>query len=650
MMSRCSRFKTLVPVVCALVVMNCSAPDPAGNESAGVRLALLTWAEGVVQKNPLQVAAVLHESFPDREDYLDAVERNALGGASYGGITEIVTRHADVSQSPNGVVVSPVVVLREEGTMMAALSLTFVNDGDVWRITSIDDAPGFPEEMIPADLPEHSVRRTVSVSVRDADSGNPIVTRVHVSDRDGNYWPPRGHMKNVPVGWNEHVGADVRLAGKTYAYVDPDFVLSLPDGQFEMELVRGLEYEPRQVRFTVGATELSSITVELERWSDVRLLGWYSGDTHVHFLDPSTALLEMRGEDLNVVNILAAKWGQLITNSEHFIGGPSPLSDPDHIVYVNEETRHGVLGHAVLLNLKELVYPLSWGGPDEGVHGGYDHPPMAHQADQAHRQGGFVSWAHFPWPVGEVAVDIALGKIDALDIMTWGDAFREGERAPARMWYRFLNSGFDLPATAGTDKMFNSQVVGSVRTYVQVEGEFSYDGWLDGIRAGRSFVTTGPILTFHANGHGLGDIIQATAKDTIAVRVEVRSRIPVERVEILRGGEVVAALENEARLRDQVLEFQVAVPSSTWLAARAYSSERLPYNNVPVMAHTSPIYVEVDGRPRRSRKDAAFLAGLVDEILEWSRSEARFQYEEQRAEMIALFEQAKAVYLEQVDD
>ncbi len=97
--------------------------------------------------------------------------------------------------------------------------------------------------------------------------------------------------------------------------------------------------------------------------------------------------LELRGEDLNVVNILVSKWGELITNAEHFIGAPSPLSDADHIVYVNEETRHHVLGHAVLLNLKELVYPLSWGGPDEGVHGGYDYPPMAHQADKTHQQG-----------------------------------------------------------------------------------------------------------------------------------------------------------------------------------------------------------------------------------------------------------------------
>ena len=68
------------------------------------------------------------------------------------------------------------------------------------------------------------------------------------------------------------------------------------------------------------------------------------------------------------------------------------------------------------------------------------------------------------------------------------------------------------------------------------------------------------------------------------------------------------------------------------------------------MAHTSPIHMEVDGAPRQSRDDAAFLAGWTDRVLEWARTEARFQDEAQRDEMIAPFERAKAVYLEQIED
>ncbi len=377
--------------------------------------------------------------------------------------------------------------------------------------------------------------------------------------------------------------------------------------------------------------------------------GWYSGDTHVHFLDPRSALRELRGEDLNVVNILATKWGELITNVEHFIGAPSPLSGGDEIVYVGEETRHGFLGHTILLNLKELVYPLTWGGPGEGVPGGFDYPAMAHQADKAHAQGGLVTWAHFPGPTGELAVDIALGKIDAIDLLTWGDAFRETGRAPpAQTWYRFLNVGFDVPATAGTDKMYNNQVVGSVRTYAHVDGPFTYEAWLDGVRAGRTFVTTGPMVTFSAAGRTLGERIEAGDGEALPVRATVSSRWPVDRIEIIEGGTVVATMENEDGARDLVFETEVTVSRSSWVAARTYASHELPYNGVPVMAHTSPIYIDVAGRPRRSPEDTAFLAEWTDRAIEWARTEARFQYETQREEVIALFERAKAIYLDQL--
>ena len=67
--------------------------------------------------------------------------------------------------------------------------------------------------------------------------------------------------------------------------------------------------------------------------------------------------------------------------------------------------------------------PLTWGGPVGGVRGGYDFPPMAHQADRTHTQGGMVTGAHFPGPSGELAVDVALGKIDSVDLFTWGNTF-----------------------------------------------------------------------------------------------------------------------------------------------------------------------------------------------------------------------------------
>lgn len=629
-------------IAAALVSMGAAAPHRTVHQWEELKAVVLTWAHGLASADSAQVATVLHESFPNRDRYLRGVAWNRPGAR------HVLIRYARHEVIDDTVRVTPVVMIADRDPIKTPFTLSLVSAGGGWQIARITRAPELPKAMTAAPLPEHSPRYPVAVSVSDADTGEPIGTRVHVRDRDGEYWPPDGHMKNIAVGWRDDVGGDVMVGDKTFAYVEPSFIVSLAEGSYEIEVVRGLEYEPQTVQLEVSKSDTPTVDVRLRRWSNVREQGWYSGDTHVHFLEPRTALLEVRGEDLNVVNILATKWGELITNVEHFIGAPSPVSGSDEVVYVNGESRHGFLGHTVMLNLKELVYPLAWGSRRPGV-GGSDYPPMAHQADKAHEQGGFVSWAHFPGPRGEVAIDIALGKIDAVDLITWGDAFREsGGAPPARTWYRFLNVGFDVPATAGTDKMANTQVVGSVRTYAKVDGPFTYQKWIDGMRAGRTFVTTGPMLTFTAGGRALGETIEASAGDMIPVRAAVRSLLPVDRIEIIAGGQVVAVKENVAHARDLTFETEVSVEKSSWIAARAYSSHVLPLNRTPVMAHTSPIYVEVDGRPRRSSEDAAFLMEWTDQAIEWAKTRAQFHSDAEREEMIALFMRARAIYQEQI--
>ena len=74
-------------------------------------------------------------------------------------------------------------------------------------------------------------------------------------------------------------------------------------------------------------------------------------------------------------------------------------------------------------------------------------------------------------------MDVALGKIDSIDVMG------TNHEANLPLWYRLLNCGFRIPASAGTDCFLNripSRLPGSDRAYVRVEGAFSYG---DGSRA-----------------------------------------------------------------------------------------------------------------------------------------------------------------------
>ncbi len=519
-----------------------------------------------------------------------------------------------------------------------------------WLIVSITDAER-PPEIQAADkrLPEHHMLYPVAVKLRDAATSEPLFARVSVTDSDGDYWPPEGHLKNVHTGWNPDVGGDAKVDGKSYAYVRSDFTLPLPVGAYDIEVVRGMEYEPRTVHFEVTDSNVMALEIELKRWSNVAQDGWYSGDTHVHFIDPTNGMLEMKGEDLNVLNILVTKWAELITNAEHFTGAPSLLSEPEHIVYVNEESRHNFYGHTNLLNLKQLVYPLAWGPGGAGVIEGHDYPTMASVADRTHEQGGFVTWAHFPFPGGELAVDMALRKVDSIDLMTMGDAFNDifGQLGPADTWYRFLNLGFRVPATAGTDKMGNTVVLGSVRTYVKINGPLSYQGWIDGIRAGRTFTTTGPMMKFSADGAEIGDAIKVSPGQMVTVNVEVLSRIPMERVEIIQGGEIVATQENPSGARKVSFTVDVPIERSTWIAARTSSSAHLPFNaDIPIFAHTSPIYVDVPGRPIGSREAAEYFAKQCEDAIEWAKTKAVVLEESQRQEIIALYEEARRTYLD----
>jgi len=68
------------------------------------------------------------------------------------------------------------------------------------------------------------------------------------------------------------------------------------------------------------------------------------------------------------------------------------------------------------------------------------------------------------------------------------------------IYYQILNSGLRIPPSAGSASGVLPNPVGYNRVYVQVDGELTYEKWWDGLCAGRSFVTNGPLLLVRADG------------------------------------------------------------------------------------------------------------------------------------------------------
>ena len=458
-------------------------------------------------------------------------------------------------------------------------------------------------------------RNWVRVTVLDDDTDRPVPCRVHFRSPDGIPYQPHGHHNHVNSNldtWHIDVGGDVRLGQITYAYIDGSCEGWLPRGDVIVDVARGPEYEPlrARVRIEPGQREL---TLRIRRWIDMNRMGWYSGDSHVHFLSSQGSHIESQGEDLNVVNLLQAQWGSLFTSTEEFTGGPSISRRGDNIVYVSQENRQHFMGHMLLWGLKSPVMPWASDGPSEGELGGTMETVMSHWADRAHAQGGTVIIPHFPMPYGEQAALIATGRVDAVEMIRH-ERYNHGE------YYRYLNGGYRVPLVAGTDKMSNDVPVGMYRTYAYLpEGqEFNYENWCRSVASGRTIASGGPMMDFRVDGRRVGDTVALSGPGTVEVEAWAESVLPLHSLQIIRQGRVVASTESRVGRRLSLRE-RIFVDGHTWLAARCGAADYfdpVKYYDIwsrGIFAHTSPIYVACGGEWRMFDSEVAeYMLTMID--------------------------------------
>jgi len=437
-------------------------------------------------------------------------------------------------------------------------------------------------------------RNWVRVAVLDESTGRPVPCRVHFRSPAGVPFQPHGHHPQVNFGlgtWHSDIGGDLRLGSISYAYIDGRCEGWLPRGEVLVDVACGFEYEPLRTRAHIEPGQ-QELTLRLRRLRDMNAEGWFSGDTHVHFLSTQGAQLEARGEDLNVVNLLLSQWGHLFTNTEEFIGDPVVSRDGRTIVYATQENRQHLLGHLTLLGLKSPVAPWCSDGPSEAEMGGTLEVTLSDWADRCHAQGGTVVIPHLPAPNGEPAALIATGRADAVEMLRH-DPYCHLE------YYRYLNGGYRLPLVGGTDKMTSEVPVGLYRTYVHIpsDQEFTYESWCRNLAAGRTFLSGGPLLSFSVDGAPIGDTVYLPAGGgTVEVAAEVSSIFPVHCLQVVANGQVVAQAEAAAGSARLSLRERIRVEGDTWVAARVAGPEYAAISHRDVwsrgiMAHTSPIYV-----------------------------------------------------------
>ncbi len=374
-----------------------------------------------------------------------------------------------------------------------------------------------------------------------------------------------------------------RLRGYYWCVPGP-LDMSVQPGEWEITIRRGLEHVPIFDSISVLEGKTLEKTYTPRRWVDMPARGWFSGDDHVHFRimsddDARRLMTWVQAEDVHLANV--ARMGDVSRTffEQRGFGPQYRVTDGEFILSPGQEgpRTHGGqrLGHILGMNITSMVH-------DTSRYFLYDWV-----LDTFRKQGGLAGYAHghkYSHAELDMSINIPGNRVDFVEVMQVAVLGTE-------IYYEFLNLGFKLTASAGSDAPF-AGTVGEERVYAFLGTQpFSADSWFKAFGQGRTFVTNGPMIEFTVDGALPGDEI--TVEGDRKLRVNARAwgdpeRMTPTRLEIVRHGEVVQRVDSDnSGERELTTSFELGADDGYWIAARAEGSDGSK-------AHTTPVYVVRD--------------------------------------------------------
>jgi hypothetical protein len=183
-----------------------------------------------------------------------------------------------------------------------------------------------------------------------------------------------------------------------------------------------------------------------------------------------------------------------------------------------------------------------------------------------------------------------------------------------REWFALLNLGLRYTATAGSDAhRLPYQDVGYPRNMIRWRSDAAdkqarpqQRQILAALRAGRSYITTGPLVEFTARGEPLGALVKVIGTKPVPLRVTLRAApwIDVGKLQLWANGKLVRtlALVHRRGLRRPPLvrlqrTLRVSPRVDTWYVVTAQGGSPDPTQQRKVLPFvlTNPIFVDADG-------------------------------------------------------
>ena len=463
---------------------------------------------------------------------------------------------------------------------------------------------------------------TLKVRVVD-ESGQPLPARVHLRDAAGRYLLAAGQatrQKSVYKGTQPVCG--------DWFYTDGSFSIEVSAGEAQIDIAHGPAYAIAHETIAIVAGKSTEKTYALRRLIDPQAMGWYSADEHLHQM-PDAAL--MLAEDLNLAAVPICGGVELSYRPRQKL---TPLPDANHLLVtelpaVEWDCFLWNLPRPLEMRLGEEPWPQEDFATSDRPGGSRDlrtsfvvRTPFL--IEQAHAAGATtIAYMHDPPRIWYYPLYVANGWIDVYGVLEnsycgianrgteadfWQSLDRDGFSGNFGVWYRFLNCGYRLPASAGTDNVGMGVGVwkGYNRVYTKLDGRLTVENWLSALKQGRTFVTNRPLLFVTVDGQESGSEFSIKSATPLSVDIHAVSATPISRIDIVHQGRVLKQIDVDPAMDIRRNE-KITVPKSGWLAVRCLGRGENP-NLSPAFAfaHTSPFYVLVDGQPIRSPEDARY--------------------------------------------
>ncbi|MCZ6674816.1 MAG: CehA/McbA family metallohydrolase [Verrucomicrobia bacterium] len=465
---------------------------------------------------------------------------------------------------------------------------------------------------------------------------------------------------------------------------DGSFIMDTPAGNVVVHVEKGKEYLPVDLLIEITPGETVEKTIRLKRWIDMPSEGWYSADLHVHLGQDDPRILRQLAlaDDVHLVPAFTY-WlrgrGETWESQWPDVSFTKPIEvDSQHFITRNnieieridrDSIPGGTIGATFLYNLNLPVTAQV-----NGEH--YPTDAALSRAAQAHSPGVVLDSDKPSW--AETVIGAALGALDTIQVCHnhyhrdstiaggWGmiGPLAAGESNMAvgdglfhrtnNLYYRFLNCGFRLGVSGGSAIGVMPVATGHHRVYASIDGRFTAAKFWEAVKAGRSFATTGPMLTLSADGQIMGTTISRTSKDPqpIHLLTTVRSIESLESLQIVHNGRVVASLnlikKDPAPVLEEELRHALLTNRSGWIAARVFYRAQ---DGLLRQAHTSPIYVSIDEKPIANIEDAQYMLRWIEVLEAIAREHPdRFPTKTEQEAVLANYDEARGIYSQIIRD